>query len=174
MAWFRTNRQNRPSLPADDVAARTTAYVYGNLLILAALVVLNPADILDGRGMFVILGTGFSTYLAHLTSELVGHRTRRGESLGRSGIIHELRNAMPIVSSTTIPAVLLAAAWIGWLTPVAAVAVAVLVTVGRMALLGVILSHLRAEKSSLRTILAGVALAVVCVVVAAVKILLTH
>lgn len=49
-----------------------------------------------------------------------------------------------------------------------------LVTVGRMALLGVVLARLRGEKSSVRTILGGVALAAACVIVAGVKIALTH
>lgn len=174
MSWFRRKRTTHADLAPHDSSSRISAYVYGNVLILAALVALPPGDLISGRAAVIVIGTGITTYLAHLLAESVGHRAHRAERPSRAVVLAELRNAMPIVSSTTAPALFLAAAWLGWITPVIALSGAVLVTVGRMAFLGGVLARLRGEKSSLRMIFAGVGLGVLCAVIAAVKMLLTH
>ena len=174
MAWIRRKRADHADLAPHDSASRISAYVYGNVLILAALVALSAGDLTSGRGAIIILGTGITTYLAHLLAESVGHRAHRARRASTADVIAELRNAMPIVSSTAAPALFLASAWLGWITPLVALSGAVIVTVGRMAFLGGVLARLRGEKSSLRVLLGGVALAVLCAVIAAVKMLLTH
>ena len=174
MSWFRRKRTIHADLAPHDSASRISAYVYGNVLILAALVALSPSDLTSGKAAVIVLGTGITTYLAHLLAESVGHRPHRVGRPGRAVVLAELRNAMPIVSSTAAPALFLAAAWLGWITPVVALSGAVLVTVGRMAFLGGVLARLRGQKSSLLTIFAGVGLAVLCAAIAAVKMLLTH
>lgn len=64
------------SLPAADAASRTSAYVYGNILVLAALVPLSIADVRSGTAVLIVLGTAVSTFFAHLFAETVGGSMR--------------------------------------------------------------------------------------------------
>ncbi len=51
-----------------------------------------------------------STFVAHLPAESVGTRARTGQRLTAAPLRHELRDCLPIVSATTLPALLIGAA----------------------------------------------------------------
>ncbi|UCR89425.1 hypothetical protein [Mycetocola spongiae] len=164
----------RPAPSRADAAARISAYVYGNVLILTALISQHPTDASSGRAALIVFATGLTTYLAHTFAEALGERVRTDEPPSWTLAKHELRNALPIASSTTIPVLLLVAAALGWLPPAGALLTAQLVTVIRMGLLGLILGHLRKEKSSFRSILTGILIAVAFAGIAGLKAFLTH
>jgi len=156
--------------------ARTTAFVYGNILVLSAVLTATPESVGDGQAALVVVATTVTTYLAHVVAHAVGGavgqdptRPRpRGEGPA------ELRDAVPIVSSGTAPAVVLLLAWWTDLATGTAVAVAAGVTVLRLASMGLVIGRLSGHEPSGRQWWAGVVLAVVSAVIAVLKVLLTH
>lgn len=172
-----TDRADAPAertLDREDAASRISAYVYGNILITAALVTLVPADLAHAHALLVVAGTGISTFVAHVLAESVGARVRNDAEIGWSALVHEARHAVPIVSSTTTPVMLLALALPGWLPGSWALGLAIAVTLLRLANLGWLVSHLRGRPASWRTFTAGVSLAVVAGAAALLKAALTH
>lgn len=163
-----------PPIDPETGASRASAYVYGTILVQAALIALHPDDLSTSKGVLYVLGTAVSTFIAHLLSESVGTRIRHREAPSQDEIRHEIRNAVPIASAAAGPVLLLAAAWAGWIAPLAALLAAQLVTIGRMLFIGSVTEHLRGEKSSARIMSAGVALAVLSALVSGLKLLLTH
>ena len=93
----------------ERVRSRVGAYVYGNILVLAAIIATSPESIADWTAVVYVVGTAATTFFGHV----VAHRI--GQSIGRSDdealrlhLAQEARDAVPIVSSGTGPAVLLA------------------------------------------------------------------
>ena len=71
----------RKPLSAEDYASRVSAYVYGNVLILTALVPLHNTS--TSHAAMIVIGTGLSTFIAHAFAESVGRSTRSGRPLTR-------------------------------------------------------------------------------------------
>lgn len=165
--------QTAPDFDLDTAASRGSAFVYGNILVLAALIALTPEQVADPTAVAIVLGTGLSTFVAHLVGEVVGDQIREGKEPSRARLRRHVRNSAPIASSASIPAVLLAAGWLGWLPVVWALAAAQTVTIGRVGFLGAVIGHYHGERS-VRAIVSGVVLALLCAVAAALKWLLTH
>jgi hypothetical protein len=168
----RADRRN--VLSREDAASRITAFVYGNILVMAALIILHPDDLLGPTGIAYVAGTAVSTFLAHLIAESVGLWVRTDTHPAMSTLRHEARDALPIASSAALPAVPMLIALGGRLDTTLALRLAIGVTVVRLASLGWVVSRTRGERASLRTFLAGVLLAVVGTVAAVVKWWLTH
>jgi small-conductance mechanosensitive channel len=170
---------NRPfrlgeHLDAERTATRVSAYLYGDVLVLASLIALNPSDLTGTTGLAYVLGAALSTYLAHVLAEVVGLGIRGGEGSSKAVLRHELRDALPIASAASGPAVLMVAALLGWWTPGTALTLALGVTTARLAVLGWVIGYLRGEPPSPRTFLAGIVLALTGATIAALKWWLTH
>lgn len=164
----------RNPLSTEQAALRTTAYVYGNILVLASLVALYPDDVETGRGLSIILGAALSTFIAHVFAEMLGHQVRAPEPLTWSSASGQARNSFPILSSGLVPTGI---AVLGWLTAVSgdfALAVAEAVVLLRIAATGVVIARLRNERSSRRLLLIGVLAAVVGGLISFLKAVLTH
>lgn len=157
-----------------DAASRISAFVYGNILVMAALVALRPADLLEPTAIAYVAGTGFSTFIAHVLAESVGLRVRADRRMSWQDLRHELRDSVPIVSSATFPLLMMALAGLGWLDPEVALPAAIGATVLRLAGLGLVVGHLRGRRPSARTVVAGALLALFCLAAAILKAWLTH
>lgn len=164
----------RKGLSREDAASRITAFVYGNILVIAALVALHPHDLEGPKGVAYVVGTAVSTFVAHVIAESVGLRVRTDAHPRYTTVVHELRDAVPIASSATLPGLLMITALLGWLDTATALQLAIAATVVRLAGLGWVVGHLRRERASWRTFLSGVLLAGVCVAAAGLKWWLTH
>ena len=165
-------RRREPS--REDVAGRVSAYVYGNVLVMAALIALHPDELLGPTGVLYLLGVGVSTYVAHTLGEAVGLRVREGRSLDTTALRHEARDALPIATSAGAPAALLLLAWTDLLDADVVLVLALALVDVRLALLGSVVARVSGERSSTRVFLAGFVLAVVAAAVAALKWQLTH
>ena len=66
----------RTPLDLEDAKQRTTAYVYGNLLVLAAILSVTDEDVDSNRAFWIVLGTGVSTFVAHVFAEAMGAQVR--------------------------------------------------------------------------------------------------
>ena len=161
-------------LDAERSATRVSAYLYGDVLVLAALVALHPDDLTGTTGLAYVLGTALSTYVAHVLAEVVGLSLRGGPRLSSAALREELRDAVPIASAGLGPALLMVAVLLGWWSADVGLALAVAVTVVRLAVLGWLIGYLRGQMPSLRTFGAGIVLALIGLSVAVLKWWLTH
>ncbi len=155
----------------ERAARRLSAYVYGNVLVLAAAAASPLGYVEDGTAALLVLGTGVSTFLAHIFADTVAASAIRAD---RRHVLEELRDAVPIASSAAVPAALLALAT----TDLVSAALAQALSVGPIALrvsgIPVVVQRLRGSEVSFRVVIAGVVLALVAAIVTAAKIVLTH
>lgn len=94
---------------------RLSAYVYGNILVLAAVAASTPGSIERGTAAIVVLATAGTTFLAHVFADFVAN-SRIPEAHGAANedqrkfkVAEELRDATPILSSGTVPALIVLA-----------------------------------------------------------------
>jgi len=156
----------REPLGPHEASRRLSAYVYGNVLILAALVPFQE-DTDVRHAMIVVIGTALSTFIAHAFSEF----------LGGDGSVHPralLRESLPILTTALVPLLLLLISRVGRLEAGTAVLVAELVIIGRIASTGMVAARLRDEKSRLRVLLSGVLVAGTALLIVVLKVALTH
>lgn len=159
-------------LDRNNAASRISAYIYGNILVLAALIPVVTAD--KHVGILVVLGTALSTFVAHVFAEAVGHTVRAGTAPTRAGRGHELRNSVPILSSAVLPCAILATGWVGWLEPRVAQILAELAVLARIGGTVFVIGRLKGERPTRASVLAAVLLTSAAATVVIVKILLTH
>ena len=169
-----TLTRHRDDVAADRAESRVSAYVYGNVLVMAALIALHPDELEGPRGVLYLLGAGISTYVAHAVGEAVGLRVREGRTLDRTALRHELRAALPIVTSTGAPVLVLVLAWTDLVDADLVLVLALALVDVRLALLGSVVAWVSGERSSRRVFLAGFVLAVVAAATALLKWQLTH
>ncbi len=162
------------TLTGEQVAARISAYLYGNIIVFATLVPLDAESAEHGHALQLVAGVAASTYLAHVFAEIVGHHARAGAAMTRTEVVHELRDSLPIASSALVPALLFVGAWLGWYS----VPTAVLISEGylliRLASIGLLVQRLRDVKPSLRTLRSGLLLGAVAAGIALLKVALGH
>ena len=164
------------SKPVDRASAadRITAYVYGNILVLAALVVLDVHAIDSGGGILVVLGTALSTFIAHLVAHDVGSAIEHPDGFDRAHKSAMVRDSVPILTSGSIPSLILATGYWDWISPESAQIAAAALVIVRIALIGGVVVRLTDEDRPMRALLGGIGLAVLSSLVVLVKVLLTH
>ena len=161
-------------LSPSNAAHRISAYTYGNILALAALVLVSVEDIEHGHALLVLLATGLTTFLAHFLAESQEHRLLHGDGLTKADVKDALRNAVPIISSTAAPAFFLLLAMLHLLPVEVSWYLAILTLLGRLFSVGFVVARYRKESITFRTLLGGIVFAVLGFTVAALKALLTH
>lgn len=110
----RVVKRREGPLSPERAARRMSAYIYGNILVVAAVVGVGAEAIEDGRAVLLVLGTTVTTYFAHVYSEAIAHSlTTTGGA--RSDFSDELRDGVPIVSSGTVPVISLLLGYLGYL-----------------------------------------------------------
>jgi len=164
------------TFPVERLRDRMSSYIYGNITVLAVAIAASPEQIEHGAAVLTVLATAVLTYLAHVLSHVVAH------AVGDTGDDEEhretvgaiLRDANPIATSGLIPAVLYAAAWVGWLPAQWAQTAAIVILVVRIGLVGVFLQRFSGRRPSFLGLWGGIVLAAVAFAIGAVKVLLTH
>jgi hypothetical protein len=94
-------------LPRHRLAERATAASYGTVLVLASLAVIEPAHVGSGLGWELVTGVGASTWVAHLYAEVVGDHLRHTVAPRRREVTRAMRDGLPILLATVVPAVIL-------------------------------------------------------------------
>jgi hypothetical protein len=160
-------------LPVERMRSRVSAYIYGNIFVLAAILATSPENIANWRAVVFVVATSATTFLAHV----VAHRI--GQSIGRTDdeelrrrLAKETRDAVPIMSSGTVPALVLALGALGWLPLVFSQLLAEAYVVLRLAGLGIVVRRISGNASPPVGRWSGVTLAGISVVIAALKDLL--
>jgi hypothetical protein len=163
-----------PDLPVERVRSRVSAYIYGNIFVLAAIVATSPESIANWTGVVIVVATSATTFLAHVVAHNIGQSIGRTDDDLRLHLAQMARDAVPIMSSGTGPAVLLALGAVGWLPPELSQLLAEAFVVLRLALTGIVVRRISGTSSRLAGLWSGFALAGISVVIAALKEMLTH
>ncbi|MET0766237.1 MAG: hypothetical protein ABWY50_01195 [Aeromicrobium sp.] len=161
--------RHQPSI--EEIADRISAYVYGNILTLAALVVLHTGEIERGVGLAIVVGTALSTFVAHAFAERLGAEVR-GTAHAAWSVV--LRDSMPILSSAAVPALLMLVGSLGLASPTVCLRLAETWIVGRLALTGFFVGRLQGRPVTIRTWFASGGLAVAALLIVGVKVVFTH
>ena len=165
-----------PREPRTDIPVRRiSAFIYGNILVLSALILLSPSGLKTTRDFVYIAAMGFSTFIAHVVSDLFAHLLRHPDGKGLSAKLKgDLRDAVPIATSAILPTIVLVAAWLGWLEADLAWAIAIGVTLLRLSLLGPIAAWIAREPLSPWPLFAGIQLALLIAAIALLEAALIH
>lgn len=161
-------------LPVDRVRGRVAAYVYGNILVLAAVVAVSFDPENRWAPVIVVVATSVTTFLAHAVAHNIGEALGRASDDARLHVRREARDAVPIISSGAGPAVLLALGALGWLPLDLSYSLATAIIVLRLAATGVFVQRVSGQRSPVVALWSGFALALVSVTIVALKVLLTH
>jgi hypothetical protein len=160
--WFDLRRP----LPPEDARKRTVAFIYGNILVLAAVVQATFID-LNARSVVVVLGTAATTFMAHVFAGVVTSTTWSWHTLRR-----EARDSMPILTSGFAPALLLSLALFG-LPALLAVLLAELLLIIRIGTTGMVAARLASEPASKSAVISGVVVALLALGIVVVKVVMT-
>lgn len=161
-------------LSIDRQRLRLAAYVYGNILVLAAVALATGKSIVGGEAALLVGVTAVTTYGAHIIAHDVGQQLGRERNAHRPHMRHEMRDAVPILVSGIVPAAILLVASLSIVpTQLAQLAAAVWV-VGRIALIGFLVERLSGRRATWRTLSGGLLLALACAVVVVLKVLFAH
>jgi VIT1/CCC1 family predicted Fe2+/Mn2+ transporter len=160
-----------------------SSYIYGNITVLAVAIAVDPEQIHHGAAVATVLATAVLTYLAHVLSHLVAHGLGADadgadgaddRAARRQSVATIVRNANPIATSGLIPAVLYAAAWVGWLPAEWAQIAATVILVVRIGMVGVFMQRFSGKQPTFLGLWGGIVLAGVAFVIGLVKVVLTH
>ncbi|MEU2032471.1 hypothetical protein [Nocardia amamiensis] len=162
------------SIPLDrrNAASRISAYVYGNVLILAALIPVTTSA--EQVGILIVLGTAASTFIAHAFAEGVGQSVRQNRPISSRERWTDLRDSVPILSSAVLPCAILAIAGLGWIEPRTAQLLAEVVVLIRIGGIVFVIERLNGARPRRSTIFEALLLAGAATTVVVVKVILTH
>lgn len=97
---WRTQAQER-------LAEQVSAALYGTVLVLAALPLIDVDQVESGAGWGLVSGVGAATWVAHLFAEVVGDGIRHGEVYDRREIRRAMVDGVPILVVALPPALML-------------------------------------------------------------------
>jgi hypothetical protein len=174
LAVFRTRRLHE-DLPVERVRSRVSAYIYGNIFVLAAIFATSPEGVAHWTAVVIVVATSATTFFAHVVAHNIGQAIGRADDEDlRVQLAREARDAVPIMTSGTVPAVLLGLGALGWLPPVLSQLLAEAYVVVRLAGTGIVVRRLSGAASPQGGFWSGLALAGIGIVIAALKQILTH
>lgn len=90
-------------VPREHAASRVSAYVYGNVLVMATLISLHPDDLLGPEGVVSLIGVGISTLIAHMVGEATGRRVREGRRVQWTDVRREVQTPCRSVRRPSSP-----------------------------------------------------------------------
>jgi hypothetical protein len=152
--------------------SRISAYVYGDVLMLAATAGVSTSAIRSGEALLVVVGTVLSTYVAHVLADVVG--AVFAGHVSRAMLLAEARDSVPVASAGLPSLVLLGAAALGWPPSAWAQGLACAVLIARLGAVGLVYRRFRPETTVRRAVWFGLTVTLVAAVAAALKLTLTH
>jgi hypothetical protein len=161
-------------MSVERLRSSTSAYVYGNVLVLAAILESGETSVSDGDGVLIVAVTTLSTYFAHVMAHDIAQWVGRTPDEHRRETRHEFRDAVPILVSGVPPLLLLGAAALDWLPALTAQNLAAAFVIARLAGVGWNVQRLSGEAPPRRALWSGFALAAGGVVIAVLKVALGH
>jgi hypothetical protein len=160
------------AVDAHRSASRVAAYVYGDVLVLAAAAGVSHGAARSGEAVLIVAATVVSTYLAHVLADTLGAIVA-GARL-RPTVRAEIRDALPVISAGVPPALLFAAAELHWLGAALAQDLACGFLLARIAAVGLLYRHFHPEVRLARALSLGAVAAAVAAVAVAIKLSIAH
>lgn len=120
----------------ERVAERVSAACYGTVLIIAALVVVEVADIASGWGWELVTGVGIATWVAHGYARVLGNHVRSADARRPREVGDALADGLPILIAAVAPAAALLLGRLGVLAPTRALQAAAILAVLQLVALG--------------------------------------
>jgi hypothetical protein len=154
--------------------SRISAYVYGDVLVLGALLTVEVEVGHPGMETLTVALTTVITYVAHVVSDAIGDRLGRDPGEHAAHLPSELRDALPIASAGVLPTLLVLLGSLGLIPVMAAVAIGVAVVALRLAAVGVVIARWTGEPAPLTAITAGVTVALLGAAVGLLEVLVAH
>ncbi|MCX5008587.1 hypothetical protein OHB05_39250 [Streptomyces sp. NBC_00638] len=148
--------------------------MYGNITVLGVVAAVDDAQTLSGRAALLVGITATSTFVAHVFADLVGQRIESVDPPERRALREKLRDAWPIATSGVPPTLMLALGAWGVLSAMVAQLLATAVVLARLASVGWVVEWLSGRPASFAAWWGGFGLAVIGVVIAALKVFLSH
>lgn len=175
----RPSRHEPPHLSVVETREWLSSYIYGNITVLGAAIAVGPDEIHHGVAIWAVLGTGLLTFFAHVLAHIVAQGfgetpEETTTAARRAAAVEVVVTARPIATSALIPALLYAAAWLGWLAPGWTQAAAVVVLAVRIGFVGVFMRRRSGQRLTFGALWGGVVLAAVALGIGIAKVLLTH
>jgi hypothetical protein len=173
----RVTRPKPDALTIEQNRERMSSYIYGNILVLAAVIGVDDHAIEHGSALLAVLATGVTTFLAHIVSHIVAHAIGHDpddDDEARETVRDIVRGATPIVTSSLIPAVVFAAAWLWWPPAPVAQIVASVVLLVRIGFVGFYIQRLSGHRPSFLGLWSGIVLAGIAFVIVILKVTFTH
>lgn len=149
-----------------------SAFVYGDVLVLAATAGVSYADVASGKALLIIIGTVLSTYLAHVLADVVGAVFAGHGSAALLGA--EMRDSVPVISSGVPSLVLMGAAAVDLIPGLWCQGAACAILIARLPGIGLVYRRLHDDVTTRAAIRFGAAVAVVAAVAVGLKLVLTH
>lgn len=167
------HRRGYQHLDPDRARSRLSAYVYGNILVLGA-VIGTVGEEEHSQSWLIVLATAVSTYAAHIFAHNIGERVGRTEEEHAGHLREEIRDATPILSAGVFPALIYGGLALHWFAtgPTELVAIALLVL--RPAGTGLTVERLSDRRVSVGALWAGIGFALVGAGIACLKVTFTH
>lgn len=157
----------------ERLGERVSAATYGTVLVMAALPLIDLADIRPGVGWALVSGVSGATFVAHAYAQIMGDHVRRDSTIDRKEVVHALRDGVPILLAAIAPALALGLGQTAVLAPGAALWVAFGVALLQLVGLGLYVGwSVRPRPTRWWTY--GMAAAALGVIVAAAKFSLGH
>lgn len=163
--------RRRIDIDPHRVESRVAAYVYGDVLVLAAVAGASTHSIESGTAVALVIATVASTYVAHVLAHSIGIMFGDGD---HERVPHTLRDGVPIVSSGVLPAAMLLLGASGSLSTLAAQSVAAAVPLLRIAGTGLIYRRLQDDVPVGRALWVGVGAAAVALLAVVIKLAVSH
>ncbi|GAA4685834.1 hypothetical protein [Frondihabitans cladoniiphilus] len=170
----RVRKHHGPDVTLDHARNRTSAYIYGNILVLAAVAAVSPDSILHWGAFVAIVATTVTTFLAHVLAHGIGQQIGRSDEESRLHLAQEIRDAVPIISSGAVPALFMLLGALHVISPFWAQVVGGGLVVVRLALAGVLIERMTGRRSSWGVLWSGFVLAFASAVIVVLKVLFTH
>lgn len=164
----------REHLTVDRLRLRLAAYVYGNILVLAAIALATGKSIVGGEAALFVAVTALTTYVAHIIAHTVGQQLGRERGGHRAHMDDEMRDALPILFSGLVPAIILLVATLEVVPTQLAQLAAALWVVARIALIGLLVERLSGRRPTWRTFSGGLVLALLSAIIVVLKVLFAH
>jgi hypothetical protein len=159
---------------AERARSAISAYIYGNVLVLTAVLDAGEHAVSNGRAALQVLIVTVTTYLAHVMAQDAAHWVGRSAEEHHIRVGYELRDAMPILASGIPPGLLLCLGWSGALSPLLAQNLAAAFVISRLAITGWTVQRLSGSPARRRSIWTGIALALAGLAIAGLKIVVGH
>ncbi|MGI4894388.1 MAG: hypothetical protein ACRYF3_04660 [Janthinobacterium lividum] len=170
--------RQHPTGALDVIRARhrISAYVYGNITVLGAVIAATPHTVEDGHALIAVGATALATFVAHILADVVSERVRPDhvERKASSEVREELRDATPIASAAALPVLLMLLGTLDLVSAQVAEILATFAVVVRLAGVGLVTERLSGRPRSATAFWGGIVLAAVSTVIAVLKAVLTH